>query len=140
MLSVLTGSEWLTVEVAVNSEQPVGHHVFVDSPGYRRIADDLAAKIRRGDLGPGDLLPSITELAKTPGSSASKARDALEWLKAQGWAETAQGRRYVVTAVPPMPEEPETWLARQAALEERVAALEAWQAEVERQMKTGPTD
>ncbi|MBQ1022442.1 MULTISPECIES: GntR family transcriptional regulator [Micromonospora] len=49
-------------------------------PPYRRIANDLAAKIRSGELQPGDKLPSTRELAEAYEVHMNTASRALSLL------------------------------------------------------------
>jgi DNA-binding GntR family transcriptional regulator len=69
---------------------------------YRRLADELAAKITAGDEGyrPGDRLPSIHKLAETNGVSPGTVQKALRILKdaglvagEQGWGVTVLERK-----------------------------------------------
>ena len=47
---------------------------------YRRIADELTAQIRAGDLAPGSKLPSTAELAEQYGVSVATAYRAVSLL------------------------------------------------------------
>lgn len=69
-------------------------------PIQLRIADDLRMKIERGDLRPGDKLPSANELAETWSCSPASGRAALNLLKRQGLASSGQGSRPIVR-IPP---------------------------------------
>lgn len=63
---------------------------------YRRIATDLRNAIERGDLAPGDLLPSEASLVATYGVSRGTARQALAELESVGLVESVHGKgRYV---------------------------------------------
>ncbi|MGH3566353.1 MAG: GntR family transcriptional regulator [Pseudonocardia sp.] len=62
------------------------------SAGYRRIADDLLARIVSGELGPGDRVPSESELAARYGVSRATARRGLEAVQAAGLVAAVQGR------------------------------------------------
>lgn len=53
-------------------------------PPYLRIADDIRAKIRDGELLPGDQVPSATLLAQEYKVSRGTARRALALLKSEG--------------------------------------------------------
>lgn len=79
---------------------------------YRRVADEIVAQIRAGDLKPGDDLPSVRELAKEWGNST--AVSALRWLRDNGWTETTPGAGTTVALRPPGP-----------SLGDRVADLES---------------
>jgi GntR family transcriptional regulator len=70
-------------------------------PAYRQIADQLRDRILGGELRPGDLLASETELIKEFGASRSTVRRSIEVLKNEGLVETRQGRgAFVRTAHP----------------------------------------
>jgi GntR family transcriptional repressor for pyruvate dehydrogenase complex len=56
----------------------------VRRPVYRQVADEIAEAILRGDLGPGDSLPTERELGETFGVSRASVREALRHLQAQG--------------------------------------------------------
>jgi DNA-binding GntR family transcriptional regulator len=65
---------------------------------YRRIASDLRTAIERGELAPGDLLPSEASLMTTYGVSRGTARQALAELASSGLIESVQGKgRFVRT-------------------------------------------
>jgi GntR family transcriptional regulator len=70
------------------------------APIQLRIADDLRMKIERGELRPGDKLPSAHELAQQWSCSPSSGRAAINLLKKQGLATGEQGQRPVVR-IPP---------------------------------------
>lgn len=61
-------------------------------PLYRRILADLIARIARGELSPGQMLPSETEIGAHYGASQGTARKALSLLEARGVLERRQGR------------------------------------------------
>lgn len=65
-------------------------------PQYRRIAAELRAEIERGELRPGDVLPSEAALMQRYGVSRGTARQALADLEGAGLVESQHGRgRYV---------------------------------------------
>ena len=72
----------------------------VAGPVQLRIADDLRMKIERGELHPGDTLPSAHELAAQWQCSPSSGRAAINLLKKQGLATGTQGNRPKVR-IPP---------------------------------------
>jgi hypothetical protein len=79
---------------------------FVVVPGDARRAQQQAASalrdaISRGELAPGDELPSVRELAAQAGLATSAARRVLEVLADEGLIAARQGRRAVVTGLPP---------------------------------------
>jgi GntR family transcriptional regulator len=63
------------------------------APGhpYQVVAADLAAKIERGELRPGDKLPSVRTLAKDYGVTSMTAQKAVHQLTADGFAKTVPG-------------------------------------------------
>ncbi|MGH9212483.1 MAG: GntR family transcriptional regulator [Acidimicrobiales bacterium] len=60
-------------------------------PKYLQIAGYIRDQIVRGDLGPGDEVPSERELAATWGVARPTATKALEVLRTQGLVESRQG-------------------------------------------------
>lgn len=56
------------------------------------IADSLRIAIERGELGPGDSLPTLNELTDEWGCSITSAREALGILKQQGLVSGGRGR------------------------------------------------
>ncbi|HZU16804.1 MAG TPA: GntR family transcriptional regulator [Candidatus Dormibacteraeota bacterium] len=61
-------------------------------PAYQQIADDLRAQIDRGDLRPGDRLPSIRVLASLHDVAQMTIRQAITLLVNEGRVSTRQGR------------------------------------------------
>ncbi|MFI1826621.1 GntR family transcriptional regulator [Streptomyces sp. NPDC020412] len=59
---------------------------------YERIADELRADIRAGQLQPGDRLPAETALVERFGRSHVTVREALRVLQAEGLIEKQHGR------------------------------------------------
>jgi GntR family transcriptional regulator len=68
--------------VARKSEVPVGTQLLVQ----------LRAAVADGDLGPGDLFPSIRELAESTGVSVNTVRSAYARLENEGLARSEHGR------------------------------------------------
>ena len=96
-------------------------------PAYRRIADDLRAKIRGGVYAPGSELPILADLMREYGVGArNTVRDALAILKTEGLIDSGGGRRTRVSD--PLPEvklsEAEQMRADIAELQEQVRRLE----------------
>ncbi|MFJ2007959.1 GntR family transcriptional regulator [Streptomyces chartreusis] len=71
-------------------------------PKYRRIADDLRAKIDTGDFGPGDRLPGENPLAAEYGVASMTARQALNALKKEGLVESRRGAGFYVRSFRPI--------------------------------------
>jgi GntR family transcriptional regulator len=83
--------------VVVMNPQPTG----VVAPVKIRIADDLRMKIERGDLAPGDPLPTIQEIQDTYDCSTTSARAAITLLKEQGLVTGGRGKAMTVRAPVP---------------------------------------
>ncbi|MEO3884232.1 GntR family transcriptional regulator [Nonomuraea sp. B5E05] len=62
-----------------------------ERPKYLRIADELRAKIRSGELAVGDRLPSIPEIAKEHGIARNTAAAVLDVLTGEGLATARPG-------------------------------------------------
>jgi GntR family transcriptional regulator len=67
-------------------------------PLYRRIRDELKARIEAGEYQPGDRLPSELELARAYGVSRITSRQALDLLGSEGLLVRRQGMGSFVTA------------------------------------------
>jgi GntR family transcriptional regulator len=72
--------------------QPTG----VARPIQLRIADDLRIRIERGDLAPGDPLPTLQEITEEFECSVNSARAAIALLKQQGLITGGRGRPAIV--------------------------------------------
>ena len=71
-------------------------------PPSRRIADDLRAAIERGELVPGQKVPSERELARRYGAARNTAREAIRLLSEDGLLLAQQGRGVFVRPAPPL--------------------------------------
>jgi DNA-binding GntR family transcriptional regulator len=72
-----------------------GRFVRGDAPAqyeYRRIAADLRARIRDGDLAPGDALPSEAAIVAAYGVARGTVRAALTVLEREELVETHHGK------------------------------------------------
>jgi GntR family transcriptional regulator len=69
-------------------------------PAYRQIADELRAAIKRGELAPGDRLPSEAELVERYGTAQGTVREAIAVLRAEGLVMSRQGRGVFVQTPP----------------------------------------
>ncbi|GAA2317550.1 GntR family transcriptional regulator [Streptomyces kunmingensis] len=58
---------------------------------YERIADELRGRIRGGQYGPGDRLPSEAELVRSSGRSGPTVQQALRVLQSEGLIEKRHG-------------------------------------------------
>jgi GntR family transcriptional regulator len=60
-------------------------------PPYRRIAVEIKNRIERGELQPGDRIPSVREIVRDEGVSVATATRVASVLRAEGYAETIPG-------------------------------------------------
>jgi len=67
-------------------------------PQYRKIAEDLRTRITSGEIPPGALLPTQTELSETYGVARMTARQAIAELVNEGLVTSLQGKGAVVRA------------------------------------------
>lgn len=67
---------------------------------YANIAEDIATRIRDGEYGPGDKLPSYTQLADLYSVSFSTAARAVALLRDRGLVIGAPGRGLFVAERP----------------------------------------
>ncbi|WP_435242642.1 GntR family transcriptional regulator [Streptomyces cucumeris] len=58
---------------------------------YRRIATQIKGRIERGELQPGDRIPSVREIVREEGVSVATATRVAAVLRAEGYAETIAG-------------------------------------------------
>lgn len=68
---------------------------------YQTVIDSIVSRIAAGDLLPGGMLPSETQLARDSGVSQGTARKALMMLEQHGIVRREQGRGTFVTARTP---------------------------------------
>jgi GntR family transcriptional regulator len=73
-----------------------------DRPPYRQIADQLRAVIDRGELRPGDKLPSEAELTKHYSVARMTARQAIQELRTEGRVVAEHGRGVFVRLPAPV--------------------------------------
>ncbi len=71
-------------------------------PLYQQLAALLRGQIHRGDLAPGDRVPTEGELAETYSTSRNTVRLALNALRVEGLIDSHQGRGSFVRTAPPM--------------------------------------
>jgi GntR family transcriptional regulator len=67
---------------------------------YKQIADALRDRVASGELAPGALLPSESELSESYEASRITVRKALEVLRADGLVDSRQGYGWFVAADP----------------------------------------
>ncbi|NGO72560.1 GntR family transcriptional regulator [Streptomyces boncukensis] len=72
----------------------------VEAPIHLKIADHLRMRIERGDLAPGDSLPTLAKLCEEWKCSTNSARGAIALLKSQGLISSGRGRAPIVR-IPP---------------------------------------
>lgn len=65
--------------------------IMPTAPTHQRIADDIRDRIERGELAPGERLPSQRELAEAWHCSLQPVIAALRRLETEGWIESRQG-------------------------------------------------
>jgi len=72
-----------------------------DRPVYIQIADDLRARIRSGEYGPGDRLPSIADLSQRYHVARETIRQALDMLRDEKLVVAQSTRGVFVLKEPP---------------------------------------
>jgi AcrR family transcriptional regulator len=96
---------------------------------YRRIADELAGRIRAGELRPGDRLPSTRQVARDWGVAMATATKVLGALQQEGLAVARPGAGTVVAAPsgrrPAPAPSAEQELTRQAVVRTAIALADA---------------
>lgn len=97
-------------------------------PAFGQVADALRERIVGGELGPGDQLPSYSEIASEHGVAVTTAQRAIRTLKAEGLVEghTGKGnfvrherRMVTLSASYVKPNEGGTWTTWRAAAQEQ---------------------
>ena len=63
-----------------------------------RIAEDLKARIRAGELSIGQYLPGVREIGREQGVSPETARRAVKLMEAESWVKVYPGHGFKVTA------------------------------------------
>ena len=92
------------------------------TPAYVQVAEDLRSKITRGELGPGEQLPSNSQLRAKYSVSNTVIRDALNELRRDGLVVGQQGKGVFVQVAGVKTAPQSSGLDE---LERRVEALEA---------------
>lgn len=71
-------------------------HLTVDfrspTPSYRQLADQLRAMITTGEIGPGEVLPSLQRMVQETGLSMSTVQRAVRVLADEGLVHSVSGR------------------------------------------------
>jgi AcrR family transcriptional regulator len=83
-------------------------------PPYRRIADEIRARITAGELRPGDPIPSARGITREWGVALATATKVLATLNAEGVTQPLPGRGTVVTDPAGVPARPADGAARTA--------------------------
>jgi DNA-binding GntR family transcriptional regulator len=105
---------------------------MVSKPRYALIADDIRAKIERGDYAPGDQLPTKAQLMEQWSAALNTVARAINELQDEGLVQTFHGVGSFVQAPAPPPEDGDADPADELRrLRERVDVLEAMCARVE---------
>jgi GntR family transcriptional regulator len=78
----------------------MAQRVAATGPKYRRIAEDLLARIEKGDYPPGSRLPTKAELMEQYQVAVNTVERAIEELRKAGIVETAQGAGMFVRELP----------------------------------------
>ncbi len=102
----------------------MAHQTGRTGPKYRRIADDLLARIESGEYPPGAQLPTKAELMEQHHVALNTVERAIEELRAAGRVETVQGSGMFVREPSPDSASPAE------AAEKRLADLESEVAEL----------
>jgi len=99
-------------------------------PRLRQIADELRQQIESGALGPGALLPSEPELARSHGVSRQTARAALQLLEREGLVVVRPRRGRIVRSNQRL-----VWHLSEFELPENtgLASSDAWESDIESQ-------
>lgn len=99
-------------------------------PLYEQVADTLRRAITRGDLAPGDAVPSEAELREQHGVSRDTIRKALHQLTQEGLLTAGQGRVRHVRSYAPL-----RWVLSgfESQMSDPDDQLDPWGADVKRQ-------
>jgi len=97
-----------------------------NTPSYRRVAQVLEQAILRGELSPGDLLPTEHQLAEQLGVHRSTVREGIRVLENAGLIRRAGGKRLIVS----LPNKNEVaWTMTRALGLHKVSFLELWETQ-----------
>jgi DNA-binding FadR family transcriptional regulator len=81
---------------AERSRAPVSEQFPRIRTPWKTIVAEAVDGIRRGDIVPGEPLPSLAELSEMYGVNRKAAHKALKYLEAEGYAEARPGKPYRV--------------------------------------------
>ncbi|WP_433496802.1 winged helix-turn-helix domain-containing protein [Sphaerimonospora sp. CA-214678] len=79
---------------------------FDPTPIYRQVAAIVIGMIRDGQLQPHDRIPSESQMVKEYGVARDTARQAVDYLRTQGWVFTLPQRGTYVSRSDKWPEQP----------------------------------
>ena len=72
-------------------------------PKYMLLVDQLIQKVTRGEIRPGEALPSEHQLCETYQLARTTVRNAMQLLEEEGWITRMQGKGSFVSMTPPLP-------------------------------------
>jgi DNA-binding transcriptional regulator YhcF (GntR family) len=94
-------------------------------PPYRRIVEEIRARILSGDLRPGDRMPSVRQIAQRWGVAIATATKVMATLRDDGLVETRVGSGTVVSGRVRPRQSPKRTLTRQHVLRTATAIADA---------------
>ena len=87
-----------------------------ETPIYLQIRNQIILGIGRGELHPGDSLPTVRQLASEVGINAMTVNKAYAPLKAEGYIEIDRRHGAMIRPIPETPEEIDKEMKEQLAL------------------------
>jgi GntR family transcriptional repressor for pyruvate dehydrogenase complex len=99
-----TAAPRVAAGLSVTSPVPASLSIAKVRPAYHQVAEQLRSLILRGDLGPGERLPTEPELSAMFGVSRSTVREALRVLSSQNLVITTRGALGGTAVALPEPE------------------------------------
>jgi GntR family transcriptional regulator len=102
-------------------------------PLYEQVADALRRAITRGELGPGDPIPSEADLREQHDVSRDTIRKALHQLTQEGLLTSGQGRTRYVRSYAPLRWALSSFESRTKHESDPDTQLDAWSTEVKKQ-------
>ena len=91
------GMRMPAVPMEVDSARPLAGPSPDDASPHRRITADLRGAIACGTIQPGDVLPTLAEIARRYDVATSTVHRAFATLKGAGLIEVTRGKRAVVS-------------------------------------------
>jgi len=71
---------------------PLSIDLHSREPSYLQLARQLRERVESGEIGPREMLPSITAMTQETGLAVGTVRKAVAVLVEEGWAYTVPGR------------------------------------------------